>query len=367
MPTFIVVVAVSCLADVPLKAAEPILGTFPVDPVELVRGKEVTGSENTTAEHYRFIYRFANEANKAEFLANPQKYEIQLGGACARMGPLSGPGDAHRFAVHKGRIYIFASDACRKTFLGDPDKYLDRPDPVPVGTDDAKTEGRKLIEKAIEAMGGAAKLDAVKSYQWQKDQKVQSGGKTYDQTDRVTIAFPDRLRVDYIWDGSRYGWVHTGDGSWAEEPKRSYSLHSQQRDALVRDRLGHNLLAALKSRKQSDFVAVHMGQGEIIVDGKPMKMEKVAAHWNGVTNYVAIDAESGRILAQTFRGQGPNAGYGVVERTFTAWSEHDGLKIPEKYVARFDGEDVADTADATTAIRLDVDLEPGLFARPKSE
>lgn len=67
---------------------DEVVGTLILDPVELVRGREVVGDEGILATHYRFAYLFASEKNKAEFERRPEKYEIQLGGACGRMGAL---------------------------------------------------------------------------------------------------------------------------------------------------------------------------------------------------------------------------------------------------------------------------------------
>jgi YHS domain-containing protein len=85
-----------------------------LDPVMLVQGKEVQGEMNITVTRGQFRYFFATAANKAAFEQDPARYEIQLNGACARMGP---PvyGNADLFTVHQGRIYIFGSGECKKT------------------------------------------------------------------------------------------------------------------------------------------------------------------------------------------------------------------------------------------------------------
>ena len=89
-----------------------------LDPVMLVQGKEAQGELKITITRGRFRYLFANEANKAAFEKDPARYEIQLGGACARMGaPVTGIADL--YTVHNGRIYIFGSEQCKKLFVAD--------------------------------------------------------------------------------------------------------------------------------------------------------------------------------------------------------------------------------------------------------
>jgi YHS domain-containing protein len=89
-----------------------------IDAVELIdHQREVEGTTEFQHRHGRYLYLFANAANAATFKADPAKYEIQLGGACGRMGALSGEGSPKLFAVHDGRLYIFASEQCKRSFL----------------------------------------------------------------------------------------------------------------------------------------------------------------------------------------------------------------------------------------------------------
>ena len=57
-----------------------------IDPVLLIQGKEVQGKTDLKVVRDQFEYLFATPETKATFEKTPEKYEIQLGGACARMG-----------------------------------------------------------------------------------------------------------------------------------------------------------------------------------------------------------------------------------------------------------------------------------------
>src|SRR5262245_61503243 len=86
------------LAQVHFSAAEePMFGTFTVDVVGLVRDhQEVSGSAALTANRFGYVYLFSQETNREAFLKDPEKYEVQLGGACGKMGELSGRGSTDR-------------------------------------------------------------------------------------------------------------------------------------------------------------------------------------------------------------------------------------------------------------------------------
>jgi YHS domain-containing protein len=94
------------------------------DPVLLAsQNVEKLGSARITAERGGFTFQFVDAKNKAEFEKNPAKYEIQMGGACARMGAGT-HGNPSNYAVFEKKIYIFGSDDCRETFLKNPKNFV---------------------------------------------------------------------------------------------------------------------------------------------------------------------------------------------------------------------------------------------------
>ena len=128
---FVAATLVSCTSQDDSGIPEKKSRTLRLDAIALVQGDESPGLESVSISRHGFTYLFASPENKATFEANPERYEIQLGGACARMGALSGEGTTDLFAVHEGKIYIFASEGCRRGFLKAPQKVLDRADPLP--------------------------------------------------------------------------------------------------------------------------------------------------------------------------------------------------------------------------------------------
>lgn len=105
--------------------AAPVLHGY--DPVLLAEGREVQGQAALSQERAGYRYVFADEASRSKFLAHPERYQIQLEGACALMaksGAEPGSGDPDLYYVHQQRIYIFATESCRERFQADPAKYL---------------------------------------------------------------------------------------------------------------------------------------------------------------------------------------------------------------------------------------------------
>ena len=134
-----------------------------VDVVVLVKeGKEVFGKSAFRSTHEGFAYLFASAENKAEFDRTPEKYAIQMGGLCARMGGTA-RGNPSDYLLHEGRIYLFGSDECRKRFSVAPSKYIPKPLPPMPRDPNVVARGRALLDKAAAAHGGV-KLDGLTSY-----------------------------------------------------------------------------------------------------------------------------------------------------------------------------------------------------------
>jgi putative intracellular protease/amidase/YHS domain-containing protein len=99
---------------------EPALEAF--DPVLLTQGKEVKGKPEISLTREGFLYVFVDEASKAKFQKNPERYAVQFHGKCAMMPKAAARPDL--FTVYKGKIYAFGSEDCKATFNESPELYV---------------------------------------------------------------------------------------------------------------------------------------------------------------------------------------------------------------------------------------------------
>jgi len=90
----------------------------------------VRGDPAIKALHQGVTWRFANEANKAEFLRAPQKYMPQFGGFCANginyAVPWGAGGGPNTWRIYRGRLYVFGGQSSRDQFEMDTELNLDR-------------------------------------------------------------------------------------------------------------------------------------------------------------------------------------------------------------------------------------------------
>ncbi|MBI1760603.1 MAG: hypothetical protein HYR56_04120 [Acidobacteria bacterium] len=336
-----------------------------LDPVLLVQGKEVQGDLKTTVTRGQFRYMFANEANKAAFEKDPARYEIQLGGACARMGaPTNGIADL--YAVQQGRIYIFGSEQCKKLFVAAPEKYLSPEHKAVTATPEMLKKGQALFEKAVAALGGTAKLDGLTSYH-EKNTSTQTRGARgeVEVKNDLLLAYPDRARVEVAMPDFNdvsvmmrrilvlqptEPFVVTTRGVLPLQAP----LRLEQEQQFQRQPLG-----ILRARAQ--FKAAYTGAGK----AGESPVEQVALELAGVPATLGFDPATGRLLSLAYKRRGPQGNFGDFVQTFSDFRTVDGLTLPFKITATFDGQPWKDQSATIESISLNGAVDPKLFEKPQ--
>ena len=321
-----------------------------LDPVMLSQGKEVQGDMKYSIKRGQFQYLFANAENKATFEKDPARYEIQLNGHCARMGaPTSGNPDL--YTVHNGRIYIFGSEECLTLFKAAPEKYLEVPAaPKTPPTPDQVKRGQELIAKAVEAFGGS-KLDQITSLQ-RKDVRAN------EVKNNLLLAFPDSLRQETVRPTFTLVSVVT--------PAESFLLVNNVARAMpvaniaaIKNDLNHDLIVLLRARTRPDFKAVSNGKSEA-------SLEYVEVELPAFATTLGIDPATGRVLSQTYHGRGPGGVLGQIVIEYSDFRTVDGLSLPFKMAATFDGQPFPALSATAEAITINGQIDASSFKKPKS-
>ena len=321
-----------------------------LDPVLLAQGKEVQGDMKFTVTRGQFQYMFASAENKAAFEKDPARYEIQLNGHCARMGsPTTGNPDL--YAVHNGRIYIFGSEECQTAFKAAPEKYLEIPAaPKTPPTAEMVKRGQQLIAKAAEAIGGS-KLDQLTSFQ-RKDTRGT------DVKTTLLLAFPDALRLETIRPNFTLVSVVSPSNSFFVANTRMSAMPEDNRTALW-NQLNHELIVLLRARTRPDFKAAGNGKTDA-------GQEFVEIELADFTTTLGIDPATGRVLSQTYHGRGPGGVLGDITINYSDYRAVDGLSLPFKMAARFDGQPFPALSATVEATTINSQIDASSFQKPKS-
>jgi len=342
-----------------------------LDPILLIQGKEVQGNFKITVNRGRFQYMFANDENKAIFEKDPTKYEIQLNGSCARMGaPVHG--DPDLFSVHKGHIYIFGSSGCKQLFDATPEKYLESENTTRsavAASPEALKKGTDLIEKAVAAMGAPALIDGLSDYQERSTAQQTRRGTEVDVKNALTILFPDRVRTEQVGPDfvnptvmRKTAVVITPGDSFVVDPDGSQALPPDYR-AVQQQEFNRRPLSILRARKAANFKAVAAGSGTV----GETAVEKVAVEFEGASYTLGIDAANGRIVSLTYRRRGPRGDFGEVVKTYSDFRAVNGVTLPFKVAATFNGEPWKEQSATIDSIAINSKVDPALFEKPKSE
>jgi YHS domain-containing protein len=329
------------------------------DPVALCKGKEEAGKADFATTRGDFTYWFATAENLATFTGEPQRYEIQLGGSCARMGPLAGGGNPDRWHVHKERIYVFASDQCREGFKKRHDAFLDVTEAKPAVAAAAATAVAELLARAAAGHGGKQRLQAWRSYRHERATK--NGDTTEVFKLHALLTATVRIDTDYLqgekaW---RYARVVGPQPPFFLDLGKVREMSADAHTEMVRD-LGHEPLLALRMALDGEAVVTAGGKR----DANGVDVDELGVWQHGRTTWLGIDKDS-RIRTARFRGRGPGLWYGAVELTFAGYQELEGVHVPTTVSGTFEGKAEPSFTETRTGVAIDGALAPELFTRPK--
>ena len=334
-----------------------------IDPVVLLtQGKEVSGKPELKVTRGRFDYLFASADTKAIFEKTPERFEIQLSGACARMGA-GVNGNPADYAVVDGRIYIFGSDDCHKRFVAAPAKYLPKPPaPFPTAPADAAA-GRALLDRALQSVGGAQRVDTVTTYVESASQVQQRPAGDVTMTIRTLRRYPDEIRVERTMAmGERKQTsanLVTPAGAWFLGQGRAYPQNADARAASLRDYNRH-VLALLRSRRSPQFRAVRLAPAA--VDGVAVDRVRIDDGLVDVT--LNLDKASGQIHSLSFVGRNMDAEIGDYTILLSDFREVGGLRLPFAERALFNGAPDTFLTRKIDSMSINEPIDDALFQPP---
>jgi len=118
-------------AGVELNASSTGLALQGYDPVAyFTEGEATPGNWKITTSYNDATYRFASEAHKAAFEADPEAYLPQYGGYCA-FGAAMGfkfDGDPHQWKIVDGELYLNISKDIQERWLTDVPGFIEQAD-----------------------------------------------------------------------------------------------------------------------------------------------------------------------------------------------------------------------------------------------
>ncbi len=168
-------------------------------------------------------------------------------------------------------------------------------------TSSSRARGWKIVVHALEGMGGAAAVDAVRSMEL-RGRSLRTGldGRPVEVKTTTRILFPDRYRQDIETPTGALSVVIGPGGAFLVAPgdegaPRGTPLPPEQRRE-VEISVMRNPLALLKTRRDQTFEAIFGGEEE--VGGRPVELVQVLS--GGVSTLLSVERETGRVVRLRF-------------------------------------------------------------------
>ena len=212
-------------------------------------------------------------------------------------------------------------------------------------------EGKALMAKVVDALGGPAKVQSVRALREKMTQQADTPRGQVSYQVETTIAFPDRLRASLQQGGQSLTLVFSPDAAFMIGPGGVQNVPESQKqeslDQLKRDPL---FVAQHLSDPKFTFTAagtekigdVEAGILDIGADGVPVRYY--------------VDPRSGRILRQQYRGLGPEGPF-QGETDLSEWKDMGGLTIAARRVNKQNGK------PSSTVEILELQVNPPIDGR----
>jgi zinc protease len=215
---------------------------------------------------------------------------------------------------------------------------------------DAKAKGQALLAKAVDALGGAAALDGVKSYAANGQTTVKTPQGEFTLQTKETLALPDRFRQELTLPMGQMTVVIAGPEAFMITPQGEQAMPASMREQ-AENQLAHVPMLLLRQRTQPGFEAVAAGEGK----SGDTATALLAITFKGRTSTLGIDPQSGRVLTVSFRGSGPDGVPADTVQTFSDFRPAGGLTLPFAQSTSLNGEAYATSTVSAVTVNAAVD------------
>ncbi len=219
----------------------------------------------------------------------------------------------------------------------------------------SNAEGKAIAAKAVEAMGGLARLKTVKAMRADISEKESDGGPATPV--QITIVYPDRVHVAVQTPQGALTIVATSDTGFMSAAgmgsrdlpasQKKESLQQIQRDMIY---IGQHL---------DDSGFIFSGSGSEQVGGVETRIVDISAGDMAIRWFV--DPQNGHIVRETYEAMGQSGPFHG-ETDLSDWKTTDGITLPAVHKNKQDGKE--SSVVEFTKLEFNPTVDPKLFAKP---
>ncbi len=221
-------------------------------------------------------------------------------------------------------------------------------------------EGKALAAKAVNAMGGLARLQAVKSLQSSLTMTRKTPQGDMQLNVQSTIVFPDRMRAEIQAPQGTMTIVVTPDaGFMSAEGMGVRDMPAGQKADTIQQ-IHRDLVFIGQHLNDPAFIFSAAGADK---SGEP-QASILDINGGGVSVRWFVDPKTGRILRETYESMSP-AGPSHDETSFDDWKTEDGLTLPYLRKNKQNGQD-SSTAQLNKIV-INPKIDSRIFEKPATE
>ncbi len=176
-------------------------------------------------------------------------------------------------------------------------------------------EGKELLARMQTALGGVAKLTAIKDTSYEADVKIDTGGPPMTMHQNNAFVAPNAMRQDLVLPFGKQSVFSDGKSGWMSSPRGTGVL-----SAPLLKQVQGELFRQLYSLALSDHDPDRTVNA---VDGHTLEI----SNKDGESVRVELDPSTGLPAKVLYDGMGMG-GPAKVEETYSNWKDVDGLKAP---------------------------------------
>jgi hypothetical protein len=280
---------------------------------------------------------------------HPDKLTMVLvGDATAFVKQLPGAGFDKYEIIPASELDLAAPDLRRRTVQTRGVQY--RPAAF-VQAKAAANAAKALLDKAIAAKGGLARLQNIKTVRSEGTMIVTDLAGPVPFKVVANIEYPDRFRIDADMPGGKVAQVYAQGRYWVVDPDGKANEMPEEGRPAIKASIQRDMIALLVNAATGKLVLREVDSDEPALAG----LEISGADMAPVTLY--INRDNGLIDRTRYV-----ASEGRVEERYADYRNVDGIQIPFHTVVRRPG--LTSIERDVRTIKLNVPLAPGIFQKP---
>jgi zinc protease len=235
---------------------------------------------------------------------------------------------------------------------------------LPSGLARVDPEAQRILARAVEARGGLAKLQSIKTVVATAMTIVQTPQGPVKSETKTYVEYPLRFRVEAKIPGGETVQAYADGQAWVKGPDGRVETVPQEyvqrfRAPAERDVLSL-LVRASEGRLSVRVPKEPLGDDRPLAARRPLRLEISGGTFGSVT--LSIDADTGFVTACRYTEQG-GMGPQDIEEVFSDYRAVDGVQVAFKAAIRSGTTTYAERA--FSEIKFNVPVDPAIFKRPQ--